>query len=240
DIGRAIVNEEKKQMTRRRRLWQPSSIRLLLEDNEPKGTEVIEGIFLDTTNVNVVVNQMAFENMYNLRLLKIYSSSSETAQELHLPDGLHSLPYELRLLHWEKYPLRSLPQDFDPSHLVELNMPYSQLQNFLGGTKSLAKLKIVNLSHSQQLVEVNELSKACALEQIDLQGCTSLERIPDTDRLKNLQLLNLSGCTTIKREEITEKIKGLYLKAGLRGTKSESMVFSTLVKLEPEDNTESQ
>lgn len=100
-----------------------------------QGTEVIEGIFLDTTNVNVVVNHMAFENMFNLRLLKIYSSSSETAQEVHLPEGLNSLPYELRLLHWEKYPLRSLPQDFDPSHLVELNMPYSQLQNLWGGTK---------------------------------------------------------------------------------------------------------
>lgn len=36
EIGRQIVNEEKKQMTRRRRLWDPSSIKLLLEDNEPK------------------------------------------------------------------------------------------------------------------------------------------------------------------------------------------------------------
>lgn len=96
---------------------------------------VIEGIFLDTTNLNVVVNPMAFENMYILRLLKIYSSSPEAVQELHLPNKLHYLPYELRLLHWEKYPLKSLPQEFDPSHLVELNMPYSRLKNLWGGTK---------------------------------------------------------------------------------------------------------
>lgn len=100
-----------------------------------QGTEVIEGIFLDTTKLTVDVNPKAFENMYNLRLLKIYSSNSESTQEFHLPKGLRSLPYELRLLHWEKYPLRSFPEDFDPRHLVELNMPYSHLQNLWEGTK---------------------------------------------------------------------------------------------------------
>ncbi|KAF2535850.1 hypothetical protein F2Q68_00020078 [Brassica cretica] len=135
EVGREIANRETKLISRRRRLWEPSSIiNLLLEDKESKGN-VIEGIFLDTTNLNVVVNPMAFENMYILRLLKIYSSSPEAVQELHLPNKLHYLPYELRLLHWEKYPLKSLPQEFDPSHLVELNMPYSRLKNLWGGTK---------------------------------------------------------------------------------------------------------
>jgi len=100
-----------------------------------QGNEVIEGIFLDTTKLTFDVNPMAFENMYNLRLLKIYSTHSETAQELRLTKELRSLPYELRLLHWEKYPLQSLPQDFDTRHLVELNMPYSQLQSLCVGTK---------------------------------------------------------------------------------------------------------
>ncbi|CAA7057314.1 unnamed protein product [Microthlaspi erraticum] len=236
DVAREIVNEENNQIMRRRRLWDPSSIRVLLEDNDPEGTEVIEGIFFDTTNLNVVVNPMALNNMYNLRLLKIYSSNSETAQEVNLPDGLESLPYELRLLHWEKYPLQSLPEDFDPGHLVELNMPYSQLQSLWGGTESLASLKIINLSHSKKIVEVDELSKACSIEQIHLQGCTSLKSIPETGRLKNLQHLNLSGCTRIERAEITKKIKGLDLEGGLRETKSESMVFSMLVELEPQDS----
>ncbi|KAJ4878169.1 Disease resistance protein (TIR-NBS-LRR class) family [Raphanus sativus] len=182
---------------------------------------------------------MAFENMYNLRLLKIYSSSSEPGQQLHLPKGLESLPCELKLLHWEHYPLQWLPLDFDPSHLVEINMPYSQLQNLWSGTKSLAKLKRINLSHSEQLVEVDELSKATSLKEIVLQGCTSLERTPRVDQLKKLQLLNISSCTRIKREEIIEQIKGLDLEGVLRETESGSMVFSTLVKLEPKENTES-
>lgn len=104
--------------------------------------------------------------------------------------------------------------------------------------QSLANLKIINLSHSQQIVEVDELSKACSLERIHLQGCTSLKTIPNTGRLKSLQHLNLSGCTRIERSEITKKIKGLGREGGLRETKSESMVFSTLEDLETEDNTD--
>lgn len=220
DVGREIAKTENSHIAR---MWEPSSIKSVLEDDEPKETEFIEGIFLDTTNINVFVNPNAFENMYNLRLLKIYSSSS---QELYLPKGLESLPYELKLLHWEYYPLQSLPQDFDPRHLVEINMPYSQLQYLWTGTKSLAKLRIINLSHSQKLVEVDELSKACSLKEIVLKGCTTLERTPRTDQLKNLQLLDLSCCTRIKRTEVIEMIKPLDV-GGLREIESGSMVFST-------------
>lgn len=115
---------------------------MLLEINELhdfylifQGTEDIEGIFLDTSNLVFDVKPTAFDNMLNLRFLKIYCSSHENQYGLRLPRGLESLPYELRLLHWENYPLESLPQEFDPCHLVELNMSYSHLQKLWGGTK---------------------------------------------------------------------------------------------------------
>lgn len=74
--------------------------------------------------------------MFNLRLLKIYCSNPETHPVISVPRGfLHSLPDELRLLHWENYPLQSFPQKFDPRNLVEINMPYSQLKKLWGGTK---------------------------------------------------------------------------------------------------------
>lgn len=92
--------------------------------------------------------------------------------------------------------------------------------------QSLAKLRIINLSHSQKLVEVDELSKACSLKEIVLKGCTTLERTPRTDQLKNLQLLDLSCCTRIKRTEVIEMIKPLDV-GGLREIESGSMVFST-------------
>lgn len=98
-------------------------------------TEDIEVIFLDMSNLKFFVKPDAFKSMHNLRFLKIYSSNPGKHQRIRFREALQSLPNELRLLHWEDYPLQSLPQHFDPTHLVELNMPYSKLQKLWGGTK---------------------------------------------------------------------------------------------------------
>ncbi|KAF2534084.1 hypothetical protein F2Q70_00031364 [Brassica cretica] len=197
--------------------------------------EVIKSALEDEDLTMLSASQFCQVLKMGTHTFSIYSSSSEPSQELYLPKGLESLPYELKLLHWEYYPLQSLPQDFDPSHLVEINLPYSQLQYLWTGTKSLAKLKIINLSHSQKLVEVDELSKACSLKEIVLKGCTTLERSPRIDQLKTLELLDLSCCTRIKRNDVTDMIKPLDT-GGLREIESGSMVFSTQGKTS--DNTE--
>lgn len=95
----------------------------------------IESIFLNTSNLKFDVKHDAFKNMFNLRFLKIYSSCSKYVLGLNFPKGLDSLPCGIMLLHWENYPLQYLPQDFDLDNLVELCMPYSQLQTFKAGTK---------------------------------------------------------------------------------------------------------
>lgn len=97
--------------------------------------EDIESIILNTSNLKFDVKQDAFKNMFNLRFLKIYSSSSKYVLGLNFPKGLDSLHCGLRLLHWENYPLQYLPQDFDFGNLVELCMPYSQLQTLKAGAK---------------------------------------------------------------------------------------------------------
>lgn len=103
-----------------------------------QGTTDIEAISLDASNLNPDVQLSLFRSMYNLRYLNIYySNPGKHGKAL---ESL-SLPYGLGFLHWETYPLKSLPQDFDPSNLVELNMPYSQLQTLWGGTK-VSKLQI--------------------------------------------------------------------------------------------------
>ena len=98
--------------------------------------EEIEGMFLDTSNLSFDIKHVAFDNMLNLRLFKIYSSNPEVHHVNNFLKGsLSSLPNVLRLLHWENYPLQFLPQNFDPIHLVEINMPYSQLKKLWSGTK---------------------------------------------------------------------------------------------------------
>ncbi|EOA12792.1 hypothetical protein CARUB_v10025742mg [Capsella rubella] len=225
-VGQEIINGETVQIERRKRLWEPWSIKYLLEYNEPKaneepkttfkraqGSEEIEGMFLDASNLKFDVQPSAFKNMLNLRLLKIYCSNPEVHPVINFPkDFFHSLPDELRLLHWENYPLQSLPQSFDPRHLVEINMPYSQLQKLWGGTKNLEALRTVRLCHSQHLVDIDDLVKAQNLEVIDLQGCTRLQNFPAAGQLLHLRVVNLSGCIEIKSFlEIPPNIETLHL-----------------------------
>lgn len=66
--------------------------------------------------------------MYNLRLLKIYNSEAGNNCKVYLPDGLKSLSDELRYLQWDAYPLKSLPSNFHPENLVELNLSHSKLR----------------------------------------------------------------------------------------------------------------
>ncbi|CAF2247679.1 unnamed protein product [Brassica napus] len=225
DFGREIINGEAVEMEQRRRLWEPSTIKFLLEGEKlkakedvnatythPLGTEDIEAIFLDASNLSFDVNSAAFEDMLSLRFLKIYCSSYEKDSRVRLPKGLEALSNELRLLHWENYPLKSLPQDFDPCHLVELNLSYSQLQKLWGGTKNLKMLKVVRLCHSQQLTDISDLCKAQDLEVLDLRGCTQLQNCPAMGQLRHLRVVNLSGCTGIRSfPEVSPNIEELYL-----------------------------
>ncbi|XP_024010948.1 probable WRKY transcription factor 16 isoform X2 [Eutrema salsugineum] len=221
DFGRKI------QIESRSRLWEPHSIKYLLEDNEDEangirsaqGTEEIEGMFLDTSDLSFDIKPDAFVYMLNLRFLKIYCSDHEIRPVINFRKGsLHSLPNELRLLHWENYPLESLPQNFDPRHLVEINMPYSQLQKLWGGTKNMEMLRTIRLSHSRHLVDIDDILKAPNLEVVDLQGCKKLQSFPPTGQLLHLRVVNLSGCTKIKKfPEIPPNIETLHLQGtGIR------------------------
>ncbi|VVB10063.1 unnamed protein product [Arabis nemorensis] len=236
DVGREIINRETRQIERRRRLWNPSTIKLLLEDDEFNGTEDIEGIFMDTSNLMFDVKPNAFENMINLRFLKIYCPSDEKHCGLRLPKGLESLPFELRLLHWENYPLQSLPQDFDPCHLVELNMPHSQLQKLWVGTKNLEMLKMVRLCHSLQLTEIDDICKAQNVELIDLQGCTKLQCFPPMCHLQHLRVVKVSGCREIKSfPEVSANIEELHLQGtGITELPVSSVTLSQQAKLNRE------
>ena len=103
-----------------------------------QGTGKVEGIFLDVSKLTENVEGMfldvsAFARMYNLRLLKIYNSVAGDKCTVHLPSGLESLSHELRYLHWDGYPLTSLPCNFRPQNLVELNLSSSKVKQLWRG-----------------------------------------------------------------------------------------------------------
>lgn len=76
-----------------------------------------------------------FQKMSKLRLLKIYNSTPifddcyyVKRNKVYLCQDLESLHHTLRYLHWEGFPSKKLPSDFDPQNLVEMSMPYNQLE----------------------------------------------------------------------------------------------------------------
>ena len=61
--------------------------------------------------------------MKRLRLLKVYPQFFK----VDLPADFELSSYELSYLHFENYPLKSLPKNFHANNLVELNLPISNI-----------------------------------------------------------------------------------------------------------------
>ena len=59
------------------------------------------------------------EKMKNLKFLIV--------SNVDICGGLNYLPNELRVLDWSRFPLSSLPSNFDPKNLIALNMPECQV-----------------------------------------------------------------------------------------------------------------
>lgn len=84
---------------------------------------------------DVHLSPKVFEEMHNLRLLKVYYSNYIKKNKVYLPINIQFLPNELRYLEWFECPFKSLPSGFMPRNLVELNMSYSQLEQLWDGVQ---------------------------------------------------------------------------------------------------------
>ncbi|KAH9783050.1 Disease resistance-like protein DSC1 [Citrus sinensis] len=114
-------------------------------------------------------------------------------------DGLDYLPEKLRYLHLHKYPLRTLPSNFKPKNLIELNLPFSKVVQIWEGKKKAFKLKSINLSHSQYLIRIPDPSEAPNLERINLWNCTHVAWVPSSiQNFNHLSLLCFQGCKSLR------------------------------------------
>lgn len=94
---------------------------------------------------DIDLNYEAFEKLYNLRFLKFHyqtqcSGHSTSISKVHAPNGLSNFPDEIRSLHWQGYPLRTLPLAFSLDKVVELNLPDSNLEKLWEGVKVLVNI----------------------------------------------------------------------------------------------------
>ncbi|KAJ8759479.1 hypothetical protein K2173_007092 [Erythroxylum novogranatense] len=210
ELGLSIVREA--EAGKLSRLWTYEEVCDAL--TKKKGNEAVEGIVFDISqNKELKLESDAFKEMNRLRLLKFYvpSSSMGCNRKVNLSGGSLSLSEKLSCLHWYKYPLTSLPKTFCAKDLVELSLPYSKVEELALGKQDLAKLKRVDLSHSEYLYKVSELSKASNLESLILHGCTSLTELDQSVKyLEKLEHLDLGGCEELR--SFPEALKSKNLK----------------------------
>ncbi|GAY44839.1 hypothetical protein CUMW_084960 [Citrus unshiu] len=162
------------------------------------GTDAIEGIFLDLSKIkDINLDPGAFTNMSNMRLLKFYvpeflhMSIEEqlSYSKVQLPNGLDYLPKKLRYLHWDTYPLRTLPSNFKPKNLVELNLRFSKVEQLWEGKKNFKYLSALSF-----------------------EGCRSLMSFPSNLHFVCPVTINFSSCVSlIEFPQISGKITRLYL-----------------------------
>ncbi|KAK9180199.1 hypothetical protein WN943_029406 [Citrus x changshan-huyou] len=193
EMGQQIVRRQSPdEPGKRSRLWEEADVCHVLSQNT--GSEVVEGIMVDDNflenEVYLSASAKAFSQMTNLRLLKI--------SNVQLPEGLEYLSNKLRLLDWHRYPLKSLPSNLQLDKIVEFKMCYSRIEELWKGIKPLNMLKVMKLSHSENLIKTPDFTEVPNLEELDLEGCTRLREIHPSLLLHNkLILLNLKGCTSL-------------------------------------------
>uniref|UniRef100_A0A7N2MMN9 Uncharacterized protein n=1 Tax=Quercus lobata TaxID=97700 RepID=A0A7N2MMN9_QUELO len=256
EMGQQIVfRESPNEPGGRSRLWHCEDVLHTLKNNT--GTDAVEGIELNTPNQKEEsLSAEAFTKMTKLRFLKICN--------VQLPKGLSYLSNELRFIEWYRYPLKSMPTSFQPNKLVELRMRCSHINHLWKGIMNLDELRLIDLSDSQNLIEMPDLSGAPKLKQLilqrfmrlskihvslgnlkclirlDLNDCKYLESLPPKISLEAIEILNLVGCSKLKKfPEIFGYMPRLS-KLCLSGTAIKDLSLSTeyltgLIKLDLRD-----
>ncbi|KAI9113015.1 hypothetical protein K1719_015947 [Acacia pycnantha] len=186
---------------RRGRLKDVDEVYDVLKSN--MGTDEIEGIMLDLDQIKYLqVEADVFRKMKKLRVLKIFSNVSwsppSTPYKI-LPSDLDPFSSKLRYIHWDHYPLETLPSGLYLGNLVELYMHNNNVKRLWDGKQDLGNLKTINLSWSKQLIELPDLSIAHKLEIVDLNYCESLRTVhPSILSLPNIIVMYVDDCSELE------------------------------------------
>ncbi|KAJ1442453.1 Winged helix DNA-binding domain superfamily [Sesbania bispinosa] len=180
EMGREIVNQESiKNPGERSRLWKSEEGFDVLKNN--KGTEAVEGIFFNMSDVEKILHLSSdsFKRMTNLRYLIIYNG------KIHGP--------------------KSLPSTFSAEMLVEFSMPYSKLKKLWDGVQEISviskEMRWLNVTNTAIRELPPSIWHNSQLTDLELRGCGNLNitrnKLSNHPRLWSLTVLDLNGCTQI-------------------------------------------
>ncbi|KAF3588666.1 hypothetical protein F2Q69_00032430, partial [Brassica cretica] len=167
---------------------------------EKAGTETIRGIDFDLSEVKrkLVIDERAFEGMHRLQFLRFQKRGLYENTKLLLPQGLNFRANKLKFLEWYRFPLTCFPREFQPRRLVKLKMEESRLEKLWKRPIPLPCLKLMELSNSDYLKELPDLSNATNLKVLRALWCPSLSEISSSiGKCTSLQELHLAGCSKL-------------------------------------------
>ncbi|KAK7390302.1 hypothetical protein VNO78_25604 [Psophocarpus tetragonolobus] len=196
-MAREIVRQESRDdLGNRSRLWDPIEIYDVLKND--KGAEAIRSITAPLSTLeNLKLRPNIFAKMSKLQFLDFHCKRLDHYWDF-LPQGLESLPNELRYLRWVYYPLTCLPAQFSAEKLVILDLSGSLVEKLWHEVKNLVNLKKVKLRWCKYLQEMPDFSKSANLEVLDVSCCEELTSVhPSIFSLEKLEKLDLSGCSSL-------------------------------------------
>ncbi|KGN61295.2 hypothetical protein Csa_006535 [Cucumis sativus] len=147
---------------RKRLLIKDDAMDVLNGNKEAKGVKAIKLSFPKATELDI--DSRAFEKVKNVVVLEVGNVTSSKGTDLEY------LPSSLRWMNWPHFPFPSLPTTYTMENLMELKLPYSSIKHFGRGFMSGERLKEIDLSGSEFLVEIADLSTATNLEKLNLLG----------------------------------------------------------------------
>ncbi|XP_028786082.1 protein SUPPRESSOR OF npr1-1, CONSTITUTIVE 1-like [Neltuma alba] len=207
-MGKQIVREESlKYSTWCNIFWIFQKSSEILKENMGS----IEGMIMNISEVEetrVIIK--AFRSMPNLKFLRVYGNLNVQLRNKLNASGMMFLSKNLMLLDWVGCPLKTLPTTIKGENLVEINMPYSKLTKLWDGEQNLVNLSKINLSVSEDLIELPNFSKAIHLAEVDLNYCRKLQNVhPSILSLHSLHCLSLIDCKALTSLTSNTHLKSL-------------------------------
>nr|XP_011465336.1 PREDICTED: TMV resistance protein N-like isoform X2 [Fragaria vesca subsp. vesca] len=209
EMGKEIVlRESPTDAGSRSRIWFHEDVYHVLTENT--GSKEVKGIRVELPReYEIRLTAKSFKKMKNLQLfININACFS---------GEVNYLPNKLRFLDWPGFPAQSLPSEFNPQKLVNLNMPNSRISRVGQGLKNLQNLKSLSFRSCEFLIELPNLSGMFPnLERLDLNSCTSLAELhPSVGSLDKLVHFDLTDCYSLKMFPNIGNMKSLqYLDLG--------------------------
>ncbi|CAN8276943.1 unnamed protein product [Cochlearia groenlandica] len=209
----SVVEQLGREIVRKQSIHEPGEREFLVDASDvseflayTSGSRNVIGINLDEIDEQLTINDKVFEGMNNLQFLILDNAN------IDMPQGINNLSQKLRLLEWTYFPMTCLPSKFQTNFLVKLVMRCSKLEKLWEGIRPLKNLMWMDLSDSEKLIELPDLSTATNLQELDLSGCSSLLTLPSSiGNVVNLKELRLEGSSLVELPSSIENLHKLHL-----------------------------